>query len=308
MSRISSTYKDFAVEETIDRLFYRPMGYGVAVASRDLHLTPNSLTLLGIVSGVIAGFLLFSGTLSAIVSGILLLIVSETFDSADGQLARMTNSRSQLGRILDGVGGNLVFVSIYINGAIHVISGGGSPLIVLLVLAAGASHSFQCAMADFYRNAYLLFVLGRQRSELESSSAIAGAYAALSWKKDTGRKFIMRCYLNYTMQQEMLARQFRRLVHAACPNGEDNIPPDVGALYGEVNRPLLKYYNLITTNTRLIVLCVAALMDRFELYLWWEILVFNVVLVVVTMRQESLNRRLAEQCERAMVAGRATVC
>jgi len=44
----------------------------------------------------------------------LLLVWANSFDSADGQLARMTKQYSPLGRILDGMSGDIWFITIYL--------------------------------------------------------------------------------------------------------------------------------------------------------------------------------------------------
>lgn len=44
----------------------------------------------------------------------LLLIWANSFDSADGQLARMTHNYSRIGRILDGMAGDIWFATIYV--------------------------------------------------------------------------------------------------------------------------------------------------------------------------------------------------
>lgn len=43
----------------------------------------------------------------------LLLIWANSYDSADGQLARMTGKKTPLGRILDGTAGDCWFIAIY---------------------------------------------------------------------------------------------------------------------------------------------------------------------------------------------------
>jgi len=142
------------VEEAIDRAFYRPVGYTIARMSRALALSPNAVTLISIAVGVTAGHLFYYSHLTVNVLGMILLVTAEAMDSADGQLARMTNTHSRFGRILDGFGGNLIFISIYLHLCLRVVHEGGPLWIFFVAVACGASHSFQCAMADYYRNAY----------------------------------------------------------------------------------------------------------------------------------------------------------
>lgn len=294
MSQIESTYKARDVEEVIDRAFYRPVGYTIARLSRSLSLTPNAVTVLSIIVGMVAGHLFYYSDLATNVAGMILLVTAEAMDSADGQLARMTNTRSRFGRILDGFGGNLIFISIYLHLCLRIVHEGGPLWIFLVAVACGASHSFQCAMADYYRNAYLFFVYGEHRSELDKAAAVARQYAELSWRKDFLRKFLMWFYRNYTYQQESLSVNFQRLYAATLRAFGDEVPDRLRREYSRQNRPLLKYYNFITTNTRMIALFVALLLGRPVLYFAFELVVLNAVLIYVTIRQERLNREIYE--------------
>jgi hypothetical protein len=59
-----------------------------------------------------------------------------------------------------------------------------------------------------------------------------------------------------------------------------------------MNRPLLKYYNVLTANTRMIALGVAVCADRPLLYLGFEIVFLNALLVWVSSVQDRNNERL----------------
>ena len=52
---VNATYKAREVEETLDVWFYRPIGYQIARAAWRLRLTPNAVTALGGLLGILAG-------------------------------------------------------------------------------------------------------------------------------------------------------------------------------------------------------------------------------------------------------------
>ncbi len=292
MLPIESTYKAKDVEETLDVYFYRPLGYGIALASRGLGLTPNALTIIGAVIGVIAGHLFYYNNLSINVIGILLLLVAEIIDSADGQLARMTNRFSKHGRILDGLGDNLKFVSIYFHLGLRIAVATGWWWIFVLIAVAGASHSWQSAMADYYRTAYIYFVVDRKRDGRENGQDLLNQYGTLKWKDAFIKKLLLRMYVNYTLQQEMLSKNFQRLEGDVSEKYDSNLPQWFADRYRELNRPLIKYYNILTTNTRMIVLIAALLINRVYVYFAFELIVLNILLAVVTIRQEKISKKL----------------
>jgi len=297
MSQIASTYKGKDVEEILDRLFYRPVGYMLAQLSRALTLTPTTITLLSIVLGVIAGRLFYYPDTGLTVLGMILLVAAEALDSADGQLARMTGRGSKLGRILDGLATNIIFLSIYGHLCARIIQSGGPPWIVPVALISALSHSLQCAVADYFRNAYLWYVYTEHRGELDQSVAVRVSYRALSWRTNPVKKALLRIYLNYTRQQELMTASFRRLFVATRRRFGTTLPEWLRSEYARENKPLLKYYNLITSNTRMIALFIVLLASVPQAYFVFEILVLNAVLLYVAIRQSRVNRHLLKEIQ-----------
>ena len=120
---LEATLKSMDTEETIDLWFYRPIGYRWALLFQKLGITPNVVTIASIFIGIAAGVLFYFDDLVYNVIGMLLLVWANSYDSADGQLARMTGQYSRLGRILDGLSGDLWFITIYISLCFFIISG-----------------------------------------------------------------------------------------------------------------------------------------------------------------------------------------
>ena len=106
--------KSMDTEEHIDLAFYRPIGFMWARLAARVGVTPNAITIASIFLGVGAGILFYYPQLWINVIGMLLLVWANSFDSADGQLARLTKQYSRLGRILDGLSGDFWFAAIYI--------------------------------------------------------------------------------------------------------------------------------------------------------------------------------------------------
>ncbi len=303
MSRIESTFKGRDVEETIDIYFYRPLGYVVALACKGLRVTPNAVTLASILIGVAGGHLLYYPDLALNGWGLLLWVIADVLDSADGQLARMTDHKSKVGRILDGLATNIIFISIYGHLFARVVAAGGSPWIFILVLASAFSHSVQSALADCYRNAYLKFVVDPSRSELERSADIRAEYQSISFSQHPLRKSLLRIYLNYTVEQELLSHNFQALRNRVDEKFGHHIPEWFSDEYRRTNKPLIKYYAMLTTNTRVIIMTACVLMNRVPLYFWGEVIGLNALMVIVTVYQEKVSKMLLRRIDRGTGAG-----
>jgi phosphatidylglycerophosphate synthase len=287
---VESTYKARDVESALDIYFYRPIGYALARAFAQLRFTPSMVSLLGAAIGVVAGHLYYYRDLRLNAVGMLLHVLTNTLDNADGQLARLTNRGSLQGAITDGFADYVVFLSIYIHLALRYIAEGGSMAIWLLALAAGASHAVQSMMIDYYRNAYLQFVLGKRSADANSSEAVRAAFEQVTWR-EWMKKIGMRSYLNYTRQQEMLAPALLSLRRAT----NSNVPDWFRSAYREDCLPLVKWCNALATNPRMLLLFALLLLGQPIWYFVAEITVLNFVLIYVMLRHEVIFRSLQER-------------
>lgn len=195
LNKIKADYraslKSADTEETFDLLFYRPVGYVVALLCRRLGISPNAITITSIFLGLGAGVMLYFNNFWVNLGGMALLVSADVCDSADGQLARLTRRYSRLGRILDGLSGDIWFAAIYV--AICLRENVTSDffmahhwLIWVVAVVTGICHATQAAMADYYRQFHLFFVNGRDGSELEDSAArLWRRYHTLTWPTST---------------------------------------------------------------------------------------------------------------------------
>jgi len=292
---IESTLKSKETEEFLDIIFYRPLGYMMALVSKKIGITPNGITIFSIFVGVIAGHLFYYNDLAINIIGICLLILAEALDSADGQLARMINKKSLYGRILDGFGGNLWFISIYIHICLRMINDGNPYTVFVFAVVCGISHSLQSAMADYYRNYYLYFVYGSNRSEISKSKNLQEDYKQLKWGRDFFKKFLMRVYINYTIEQEFLSAQSIKLLEQTKDSYKDSVDESIAREFKSKNKKLIKYYNILTTNTRMIVLFISALINLIPLYFLFEFTVLNVLLVYVVYKHEANSELILQK-------------
>ncbi len=285
---IESSYKARAVEGFLDLHFYRKVGYRLALIFSRLGMSPAQVTWAGAVLGIAAGHLYYYRDLRLNVAGMFLHVCANVFDNADGQLARLTNKGSRFGRALDGLADHLVFVSIYVHLALRYIAGGGSELVWLLALAAGLSHSVQSAVADYLRNGWLFFAEKKARAELDLSESLRHDFEALSWRKAARKKLLLRLYLNYTREQELLVPCLGELKRAlmARPGAE------IAEAYRAAAAPIIRWLNLLATNPRMLLLFALLLARRPTWYFVAEVSLFNLLLLEFLRRQNRLCREL----------------
>lgn len=291
---LEASLKSLDTEEFIDIYFYRPIGYRWALLFKQLGITPNSVTIASIFLGVAAGILFYYNDIRITLCGIFLLIWANSYDSADGQLARLTGQKSELGRILDGTSGDFWFITIYASICLRLSIEWGIWIWGLAAIT-GFCHSKQAAIADYYRNIHLFFLKGKAGSELDNSYQQAELYKSLSWKNDFIRKFFIFFYKGYTASQEKLTPKFQLFFKATKERYGDNIPQDLKDEFRILSKPLMKYTNILSFNTRVIVLFISLLINIPWIYFVFEITVLNILLVYMIMRHESFCKKLYKQ-------------
>ena len=298
----SSSYRDslksMDTEEHIDLWFYRRIGYAWAVLAAKLGVTPNAITIASIFLGIGAGIAFYFNELWINVIGMILLVWANSFDSADGQLARMTGQYSRIGRILDGLAGDFWFATIYVAICLREVNTSEFFMahnwaIWVLAVATGICHAKQASMADYYRQFHLFFLKGKSGSELENVSDLKEKYDEITWSGNFWKKLIMSTYLNYTIQQEKTTpsmQALRRELRQRFGDGEITV-----AFRDEFRRlslPLMKYTNILSFNWRVIVLFISLFVRMPWLYFAFEFTVLNALMIYMVVRHERICRKM----------------
>ena len=281
------TLKSADTEEFTDIWFYRPIGYGWALLFRKWGITPNAVTIAGIFIGIAGAVLFYYNDLKINIIGMLLLMWANSYDSADGQLARMTGQKSNIGRILDGLCGDLWFFAIYIALCLRLLNNGMDWYIAWpLVLTAGFFHLKQASAADYYRNIHLLFLNGKSGSEVDSSEKLTEKYHSYTWKKDFWNKIVAFFYGNYTSGQEKTTPRLQEMLRALQTRYGDNVPEQFRAAFREKSKPLMKYTNILSFNTRVFALFAGLFLNQVWIYFVFELTVLNAVLIYTILVHE----------------------
>jgi hypothetical protein len=295
-TRIAATYKAREVEGALDLYFYRPLGFRVAEFFARLKVTPAGVSVLAGLCGVIAGHLYFYRNLGINIAGMIFHVCANALDNADGQLARLTRQESRKGRIIDSVADHLGFASVYIHLTLRCAFAGASPVIWFLALGAAISHALQGAAADYYRTTFLYFADGA-RAELDSSSALRSDYRKLSWREQAWDKLLLALYVNFTLQQEMFAPRLKKLRETTNTGLHGRIPSWLEQRYRDAAGHMLKWWRLLMTNTRMLVLFLVLFLGQPVYYFWFELVPLNVLFVYLIVRQEKMAESLLEAVE-----------
>jgi phosphatidylglycerophosphate synthase len=323
-NNVSATYKSNDTEEWLDTVWTRPIGYLWAKFFAKCGVHPNTVTVLSMILGAASayffaqGSLLYDGLHGVLMNliGVLLLAWANFYDSADGQLARMTNQKTQLGRILDGASSDVWFIPIYsaivirlyshhayLFPVLGIVDNERNSLIFAIIMffvalySGFGSHARQCALADYYRQIHLFFVKGETGSELDSYTQQKRLYEDTPWKGNLLWKFFLRLYVNYTKNQEARTPRFQQLREALelKYGGLGQVPESFRKRFREGSLPLMPFTNILTFNTRAIVLYLSCLGDAPWFYFVFEIVFMGLLCHYMWHQHEQLCKDLLKE-------------
>lgn len=302
---LQDSFKSADTEEWLDVHFTRPIGLFFALIWKALGVHPNVITIISIFLGVGAGVMFYFTDIWHNLVGVALLMLANFCDSTDGQLARLTGQKTLIGRMLDGFAGDLWFFSIYVALCLRMMSqqmpyapiSWGVWIWVLAILAGIFCHSPQSSLADYYRQIHLYFLKGKEGSELDSYESQHAVYESLPKKGAFLARVFYYNYQNYCKSQERRTPMFQRF-HEALLNkygSIEHVPQELRNEFREGSLPLMPLTNILTFNTRAIVLYVTCLLNCPWVYFLFEIIIMNILYIYMHKKHEVLCKTLIDK-------------
>ena len=272
-------YKAYEIEELADIYFFRPLGGLVARAAALLGFSPTQVTLVGGVVGVVAGLLLYDERLG--LAGFALLIVHSVVDSADGQLARMTGRVTELGRILDGVGGYMTHAAIYVAITAGFVRRGGSVSIIALAIVSALANTAHAQLYDYFRTIYAAVAIRGVAPRRHAPIRLTPWAAAL-----------LRIY---EATQRRLIGSHRAVEAAIAARSANGVVSDADrARYRACFYWPVRGWNVLGDNTRIYAVGVLAWIHHLEWFFTFVLVPMNVAMAALWWWQRRADRRFLE--------------
>ncbi len=259
-----------------------------------LHIIPNVVTILSMITGVTGALLLLKQTLLFDLFGAGLVLFSYILDCCDGQIARTTRHFSKVGRLLDGLSDATVYFFLY---AVTIIRlGRFNPfsaawiwpvLMAALLIVVYLIYIRQNQLPDYFKNLHMFLIDNSKGSELTRSKHIL-AQRKLA-PKGSIERFGLSCYYPYTVAQERRAPETQKLLDAIEVHGKNS---ELSAAFYETSRKLIRKTNLLTFHLRTYVLLLCVILRVEWAGLLFGLLVLEPIRIVLLRKYEKLSRDL----------------
>ncbi len=266
------TLKPLEVEEPIDVWVHRPLAFVLAKVLYPTPVSPNFVTFMSIVFGMVAAYYLFCPGPHHLLWAGICIFLSAVVDCADGQLARMRGTSSAFGRMLDGVADGVVSLVIVVGGGWVVIrSHLGSPselaVFVPMVVITAVTGSLHTGSYDHYKNLFLRLTHARYKEGEDYESALERRAAT----PEASQSFFVRVswpvYLYYLKSQTDYVRRFDRFTTprlAALPD----YTPEAAAIYRRHNAGLMRTWRwLFGFGSMVFGFALGSALDKLDWYI-----------------------------------------
>ena len=264
---LSSLLKSRDVEDPINLWMHRPLAYGFVALVYRTSVTPNQITFLSLVVGVIAAGCWFVGTPQMMVAGGILLWTSAILDGADGILARAKRSFSDIGRALDGTADALVAAVSIIAAAYHMLAVGDGAIVLMLIPVAVVTTVIQIYLYDFYKESYMEMTnpnwdgiperVEEVQQRLDTLLAERGGWVAIA---------AMHTYLGLVNAQT-------KAVALTNPWGSKQnltfrVTEDSARNFRRFNLIPMRLWTALSLAPHTYMMSICAMFDRLDIYLW----------------------------------------
>lgn len=260
--------KDPLIEDWLDLNFYHPLGYKFAILFNKLGFSPNLVSFISMIFGLIGAFMVYY---SMPVLGVLFIVFAGVLDSSDGQLARMSGKTSVYGRIIDGLVGYVIFGSIYILIGLKYKS-------FIAMILAGVSNGIHSSVYDFYRTAYLAVTRNR----------------FLDFFPPEGKKNLFsKIYSFYMSYQTGICKHHISFIKKLITEGKV-LNDEKLNFYKKKMISNIQYINILGDNWKINGLLFLAVINRLDLFFYYIIFIINLVFVLVVLRQRKIDLTISE--------------
>ncbi|MDR2119661.1 MAG: CDP-alcohol phosphatidyltransferase family protein [Tannerella sp.] len=291
-----ASLKSVETENVADLYFYRPVGFRIARILQHTGITPNMITVLSIFVGAGSGVMFAFNDLTFALTGIVLLIFANVLDCVDGQLARITGIKSEIGRILDGIAGDIWFLSIYVCLAWRLTQMHHTAWFFLPALISGLSHMLQANITDYYKTVHLFFISREKGFEFHNLEQLRHRQKTVG---DGLRKFFFSVYEKYTGLQEHATPALQQLLQDIRGKYGDDVPENIRLEFRRKSRKLMKRcIDFLTFNGRTVVLFALVPTSHVWLYFVYETVILNLVLYIAVRRHERMCAKIDESLRR----------
>ena len=298
---VKASRKSEDTDDPVDVWVFEPIAIRLTHLFIRAGISANAVTFMSLLTGVGGSILLYPQNRWINLMGILIISLAAVLDCCDGQVARLTNTSSQVGRVLDGTVDIIKCFATYLvlgfrmmNETIPFTDTVWSVYIWIVILVTMHCHASQARMADYYRGLHLFFLQGSSRSTLARSEDLKRELRSLPKHSLLFKRIYRFLYLVYTKAQELLTPKAQILLDAV-EKEKGPVAAKTSEAYVSRSRQYIQLTNTLTYYIRAYGLFVLLMLGIHAFYYPFVIIVLEAVKYYMIAKYERIAKDLYKQ-------------
>ena len=253
------TLKPRETEEYINAVFFRPVGFLLVLLVRKINFSPNYYTIVSLMCGLASGYCFARGQLTV---GALLLVTMISFDCADGQLARLKNTFSKSGKMLDGVADIISYNAMLLGLAYYQYH--RFPFFFLVAVAAFFTLGLNTLFYDQFKNQWINFLHGSYGDKVEALDSLREQFGEA---RGLSKAALFLYYQVYRFENFIatLGALSDSEKYSAIIQTSGNPSKEICSLYKVNFRYSVRLWSLIGTSTHFTIVAVLVFVRQVQL-------------------------------------------
>lgn len=239
------------------------------------HVTPHQVIFISMIFGITASYLIIQNNFTLVIIGAILLFYKNVLDKVDGSLARAKGIDSRRGRFYDSISDFIVTLTTFsaISYKLYIIY--NSPWVFVTGFAAMIFSMLQCSFFIYYQVAFIKFSGKETINRLIEIVTDEDIRNEEKWTL-----FLQRIFLIiYGWQDKLFASLdnfFYKRIEMSSPGSKSQIDKTWYA-----NKPFLTMASSLSIGTHIVLICIFALIGRFDVYFFVNLILLNLLLISV---------------------------
>lgn len=246
-------------------------------------ISPHGVILLSLIFGIAGSYLMIQADKPAAIAGALMLFYKNVLDKVDGSLARAKGLDSRRGRFYDSISDFIVTLASFAAISYSLYYQYSSYYTFIIGFAAMVFSMLQCSYFIFYQVSFIK-ITGKQTVNRLIENVTAEDIAS----QDNWTTFLQRVFMLIYGWQDKLFYMLDKIMLKKLTNASNNTLSNretqqtqfTPHLKWYTNKPFLTLASLLSIGTHIFLICISALIGRFEYYIFVNLILMNLLLIL----------------------------
>ena len=284
LQEFKKSLKHTIFDETLTLYILRPIAFIFVKLIYKTSITPNQVSLMTIITGIISGIIFSKGTATYFIIAGGLHFFCLVLDCVDGMIARLKKNGTPVGRIVDGFADYSVGVAVFIGYGIGLAHAGyQAPFSInishwTLLAFSAVSWIFHSMIVDYYRVEFMAHGLGMIKSTWEAKKHFKEELQNIRYEKGhIMDKILIALFLGYSHLQ---------LFNLGKKEVYDQ------KTYYKKNKVMIFLWFWIGPTAQAFFMIISAILFRPIIFFGYILVIANLWMVVLWIIQIHINKKI----------------